>query len=802
MSTEAKYLYTGSNPFVKDIYDDRNKQWEKQEAARKAAEEAKEKRDNISDQEYFGSLLQGADEKITNAQFDLDNDGNVSPWELRHKLKQEGFKMKHKQRKYFRKYLNEKDWDKSYPYDVVNDYVWGLDTMSAKQRAAEAPERLRDSRQAMINDQIQRANGWVSDSTNANAIKTMLGISNLQTIDGNDKTRIQNIFKNPAEWTHGFLKDSNGNVIDKNNPYLREAIRNMFIKGINNKSITGLNVSDLGSALDADSDEYYNYNTQLWNSKDYWNTGTSTYNTFNSDNAWKTRQDAARKKAQEEREKRAMRAQFSGYSYSYNKQGGKMNTRYYQEGGAAPKEAAQNLQTQVVQLVQAAMSGDKKAAKAIEQIVAAAKQGDEQAVQLAQMIQAVAEQLEQGQAQAAKMGAKLSYLHSLKTGCPSGYEVAYRKQGGHICKECVKKNQEGQQLTEAERKAKGIGTPEQVEAAARRNKRKYPQYTMDQCRGAAPIIKNGKEYYMGGDGSITPAKKSVSKHQFGGHPEPRHVVPTVSGTGNDRLLREQLAQLAAEEDYKGKQLADIYYATEAAKARKAMLAARELNRIQAAKATPTVAVPTTPVAVVEQVPMEVEGTVQGLPVVVHKKGGCLKRKLCKGKKVVGKNAAGGYVQMHKSDPAGTTEQGETTGTTQGTITGGPEKKRIPRNAADLTPSISDVIDEEKKKSEENKKQNKSGIAVKKVFGQLPPRPADNVTIIDAEPISAETGNWLREARLQREINELKRQNYVLSTQPHIPYFPAPTLGFGPAPMEIEGKVKGMVPATYRWETAR
>lgn len=493
---------------------------------------------------------------------------------------------------------------------------------------------------------------------------------------------------------------------------------------------------------------------------------------------------------------------YAGMKWNNYKLGGKMNTRYFQEGGAVSQEQSQDIQAQVVQLVQAAMSGDEKAAKAIEQIVAAAKQGDEQAAQIAQMIQAVAEQLEQGQAQAAKMGAKLSYLHSLKTGCPSGYEVAYRKQGGHICKECVKKNQEGQQLTEAERKAKGIGTPEQVEAAARRNKRKYPQYTMDQCRGAAPIIKNGKEYYMGGDGSITPAKKSVSKHQFGGHPEPRHVVPTVSGAGNDRLLREQLAQLAAEEDYKGRQLADIYYASEAAKARKAMLAARELNRIQAAKATPTVAVPTTPVAVVEQVPMEVEGTVQGLPVVVHKKGGCLKRKLCKGKKVVGKNAAGGYVQMHKSDPAGTTEQGETTGTTQGTITGGPEKKRIPRSAADLTPSISDVIDEEKKKSEENKKQNKSGIAVKKVFGQLPPRPADNVTIIDAEPISAETGNWLREARLQREINELKRQNYVLSTQPHIPYFPAPTLGFGPAPMEIEGKVKGMVPATYRWETAR
>lgn len=347
---------------------------------------------------------------------------------------------------------------------------------------------------------------------------------------------------------------------------------------------------------------------------------------------------------------------YAGMKWNNYKSGGKMNTRYYQEGGAAPQESNQDMEAQVIQLVQAAMSGDEKAAKTIEQIVAAAKQGDEQAVQLAQMIQAVAEQLEQGQAQAAKMGAKLSYLHSLKTGCPSGYEVAYRKQGGHICKECVKKNQEGDQLT-AEDKAMGRGTAEQVEAVARKNKRKYPQYTMDQCRGAAPIKKNGKNYYLNGDGQLIAedvlrkaAKQnklvSISKHQFGGHPELRHVVPTVSGTGNDEMNRLKSiarANLMANQD--------IYNAVKAAEERKAMLAARELNRIQAAKATPAVTVPTTPVAVVEQVPMEVEGTIQGLPVVVHKKGGCLKRKLCKGKKVskeVSKNANGGYVQMHQS----------------------------------------------------------------------------------------------------------------------------------------------------------
>ena len=121
---------------------------------------------------------------------------------------------------------------------------------------------------------------------------------------------------------------------------------------------------------------------------------------------------------------------------------------YFQEGGAmapqaaqtaAPAQTGQDIQAQVMQLVQAAMNGDKQATQAIQQIMQAAQQGDQQAAQIAQMIQDVAKQM-QGQATAAKYGAKLSYIKSLRSGCPEGYEVSYHKKGGVLCKECVAKS--------------------------------------------------------------------------------------------------------------------------------------------------------------------------------------------------------------------------------------------------------------------------------------------------------------------------------------------------------------------------
>lgn len=103
----------------------------------------------------------------------------------------------------------------------------------------------------------------------------------------------------------------------------------------------------------------------------------------------------------------------------------------------------QQLQQQIVQLVQAAMQGDQQATQQIQQIMQAAQQGDQQAAQIAQMIQQVAQQMQQQYVRAAKFGAKLNYIRQLKGQCPEGYKMEYYKEGGQLCKRCMKVQQNG-----------------------------------------------------------------------------------------------------------------------------------------------------------------------------------------------------------------------------------------------------------------------------------------------------------------------------------------------------------------------
>lgn len=102
---------------------------------------------------------------------------------------------------------------------------------------------------------------------------------------------------------------------------------------------------------------------------------------------------------------------------------------FKQQGGTIPSK-----EEQVVQLVKAAMSGDKEAASYIEQIVKAAEQGNQEATELAKMIQEVVNQLK---GLKAKLGAKLNYLNIIKNGCPEGTEKVYLKSGGCMCKKKV-----------------------------------------------------------------------------------------------------------------------------------------------------------------------------------------------------------------------------------------------------------------------------------------------------------------------------------------------------------------------------
>lgn len=104
----------------------------------------------------------------------------------------------------------------------------------------------------------------------------------------------------------------------------------------------------------------------------------------------------------------------------------------------------QQLQQQIVQLVQAAMQGDQQATQQIQQIM----QDAQQAAQIAQMVQQVAQQMQQQQVQAARFGAKLNYIRQLKGQCPEGYKMEYYKEGGQLCKKCMKVQQNGGEVTQ------------------------------------------------------------------------------------------------------------------------------------------------------------------------------------------------------------------------------------------------------------------------------------------------------------------------------------------------------------------
>ena len=105
---------------------------------------------------------------------------------------------------------------------------------------------------------------------------------------------------------------------------------------------------------------------------------------------------------------------------------------YMEQGGNLQQN---NIEQQVVQLVQAAASGDKQATQQIEQIMQSAKQGDQQALRIAQLIQEAIEAMTQQKGIKAALGTKLNYINKLKGICPEGSEKVYMAKGGCMCKQ-------------------------------------------------------------------------------------------------------------------------------------------------------------------------------------------------------------------------------------------------------------------------------------------------------------------------------------------------------------------------------
>ena len=211
------------------------------------------------------------------------------------------------------------------------------------------------------------------------------------------------------------------------------------------------------------------------------------------------------KEQQEAQQRQSTPAKFTSATLTLFKQGGKMNK--YQQGGQAPTAAQM-----VLQALSAAQQGDqsglqqlfsdKKTAQAvIQQLQKEAQEGSEEAIQALEALKQIMSGSKK-QATMAQKGAKLSYIHRLATGCPPGMEMTYFKKGGRLCKACIEKA----------KKAKEGASLDNIIA---KNKRRYPGITDDQAAGRAPIRKNGKDYYLGGDGVLSEAPKK-GKYGFGG----------------------------------------------------------------------------------------------------------------------------------------------------------------------------------------------------------------------------------------------------------------------------------------------
>lgn len=191
------------------------------------------------------------------------------------------------------------------------------------------------------------------------------------------------------------------------------------------------------------------------------------------------------------------RSQFSDQVLVNRKTGGKLNMRnlnYYQEGAAisaAPVQSEGSALDTVLSDEQMASMFCQLMSQQIGQEVT-----PDTLIQLIQKNPQIAEQLEsfaqdfmaqvQG-TQSAKRGAKLSYIKSLKSGCPEGYEVTYNKKGGRLCKECVKKAQNGTALDWAMNSDPAVL---QAYGYTRNSRGGVSTPTKASTRAAAPLRKN------------------------------------------------------------------------------------------------------------------------------------------------------------------------------------------------------------------------------------------------------------------------------------------------------------------------
>lgn len=318
-----------------------------------------------------------------------------------------------------------------------------------------------------------------------------------------DKAKKGNVWGNASNQIFQAALDNLAKTNYKEARELYNSINSLY--GGNNKNFKFYNNTRLYDGSNAFTDA----NKRNWlESKAGVDDITDFYKNINGDGDTEGYSDNYERYRKKQQEYNDWQKENGGFGASYGtqfKQGGKMNK--YQQGGQAPTAAQM-----VLQALSAAQQGDqsglqqlfsdKKTAQAvIQQLQKEAQEGSEEAIQALEALKQIMGGSKK-QATMAQKGAKLSYIHRLATGCPPGMEMTYFKKGGRLCKACIEKA----------KKAKEGASLDNIIA---KNKERYPGITDDQAAGRAPIRKNGKDYYLGGDGVLSEAPKK-GKYGFGG----------------------------------------------------------------------------------------------------------------------------------------------------------------------------------------------------------------------------------------------------------------------------------------------
>ena len=179
-----------------------------------------------------------------------------------------------------------------------------------------------------------------------------------------------------------------------------------------------------------------------------------------------------------------------------------------QQGGTMNQQ--QGIEQQVVQLVQAAASGDQQANSQIEQIMQAAQQGNQEAIQIAQIIQKVIQTMKQQKGIKAALGAKLDYINKLKGNCPEGEELVYMKQGGRVCPVCQKKAEKAQKGTELEKKRQNTVKQWKADRAKAKDEAARDSVAINKYNDQETMINKGHKGKFK-NGVWTPNRKEYTK---------------------------------------------------------------------------------------------------------------------------------------------------------------------------------------------------------------------------------------------------------------------------------------------------